>query len=74
MLHGSTWAHTHSHCHQMTQAWPQGFSESTQKIGIFKRTHAKLKTAQSSLVGPHRGADIGYLEIELGSPAKTRVL
>ena len=38
------------------------------EIAFFQRTHAGWKTAKYSPVGPHRGANLGKLEIALGSP------
>ena len=34
----------------------------------FQPTHAGLKTAKSSPVGPHRAADLGNVEKEPGTP------
>ena len=63
--------HTYSHCHQMiTQQWPKGpwgSSEVTQKSRFFMIF--SFKPAKSSLVGPHRGADLGKSEISPGIPS-----
>ena len=37
------------------------------EIAIFQPTHAGLKTAKCSPVGPHRGADLGKSEIAPGA-------
>ena len=36
---------------------------------IFQASHASVKMAKTSPVGPHRGADLENLEIEPGTPA-----
>ena len=41
--------------HPTTAQGPQRLSEVTPKIAIFQSTHGGLKTAESSLVGPHKG-------------------
>ena len=38
------------------------------EIAIFQPTHAGLKTAKSSLVGPHREANLGKSETAPGTP------
>ena len=65
--HGSPWVYMCSHWHQMlTQLLAQGHTAvigGHPKIATFQPTHASLKMAKFSLLGPYREADWGYMEI-----------
>ena len=68
LLHGSPWVFMHSSCQQMITQGSAGVVGGHPEIVIFQPTHAGLKTAKSSPVGPHKGDRSEYPEIRHGAP------
>ena len=58
--------------HPTTAQGSPGVLRGHLEIMLFQPTHAGLKTAESTMVGPHRGANLGNLEIELGTLSLVR--
>ena len=72
MLHGSPWLYTYP---QMSPNDHRTIAQGSRRvvgghpeIAILQPTHAGLKTAKPSPVGPHRGTDLGSLEIAPKTP------